>query len=118
MTTKEKIQRLAALFRAADRAAKDADPGPDADGGTCNLDSPAFRVQGMQRRSIEAAAEEAGVTVARFTWLGGRKWYWLNCALFGQANRRSAMMKAALDALRTGEGTIPGLSVCGYYQMD
>lgn len=115
-TTAEIRSILADAFRAAAAAAEAADPIED--GGTCNIDTPAFAVT-VPRKVVEAAAADAGLTVSDFRWFGGR-WYWLNVPLRGQGNRRSTMMEAAqkvLQDLKTS-GRIPTFRACGWQQMD
>jgi hypothetical protein len=107
--------QLVTAFRAAREAANDAGLN-DEDGGTCNLDSPAFRLKGVTKRVIERAARQAGCGVSDFTWFGGHRWFWLQCGLLGQGNRRSRMSRAATDALK--EANVSGMEVCEYCQMD
>jgi hypothetical protein len=120
--TKSKVEQLAELFIRASLAAEQADPGEglENDGGTCNLDSPAFRVDRCREATIRQAADLAGVSVCAFTWFGGRRWYWLNVPLRGQANRRSKMACAAGKVLRDAAdaGEIKGLEACMYMQSD
>ena len=122
MTTKQKIDILACVFKAAKEAAIAADPGEGMknDGGTCNLDTPAFKIKGMRRQTIEKAARKAGVGVTQFHWFGGRIWYWLDVPRRGQANRRSTMSSAASKVLSEFQesGIIPGFRACQYCQMD
>lgn len=120
MDTKKKIEILTQVFKQAAAAAIAADPGTglENDGGTCNLDSPAFRIPGLRQNTIEAAAEKAGVTITDFTWFGSQKWFWLGVPLYGQANRRSAMSTAASKVLDEKENCIPGFESCQYMAMD
>lgn len=120
MKTEQKIRLLADLFMEANLTAALADPGADQDGGTCNMDSPAFRVKGTKQSTIEAAAKMAGLQVVDFTWFAGQKWYWLGVTLNGQGNRRAAMSTAAAHVLAGAEdaGIIPGFEACQYCQMD
>lgn len=115
MTTKEKIDALAELFRlgkaAADEAGKDEE-----DGGTCNHDCPAIRVPGMRHTAIEQAAALAGVTVTDFTWMGGQRWYWVNPGIVGQGNRRARMSTAADRAMKAAAPE--WCRVCEYCAMD
>lgn len=111
------VDQLAEMFRAAEAVAVAAGTDPE-DGGTCNLDSPAFRIDGLRKTTIEKAAELAGVGVDQFSWFGGRKWFFLRVTLHGQANRRARMSSAADHALREYLGKIPGLHVCEYQQCD
>lgn len=108
---------LTGLFRRAETAAMEA--GVDLeDGGTCNLDHPAFRIDRVRESSIQKIATRAGLDVTPFQWFGGRKWFWLNVPLYGQANRRARMAQAASKVLQEGEKTIKGFSACCYCQMD
>lgn len=118
MATKPKYDpALAAAFRAAKAAALEAGKNTE-DGGTCNLDSPAFRIDGASAKSIELAAAEAGVSVSVFSWFGGRRWFFLRVPLEGQANLRARMSTAATQALKAASAGIAGMSVCQYCQCD
>lgn len=117
-----KVEALARVFRDAEHAALAADPGEGLhnDGGSCNFDTPAFRIKGMREATIQAAAKLAGVDVTGFTWLGGGRWFWVNVTMRGQANRRSTMGYAAqkvLDAAKES-GAFPGMASCFYQQAD
>jgi hypothetical protein len=57
---------LVHAFREAAAAALAADPGPDADGGTCNFDAPAIRPPGVREKFLAECAAEAGVNVSAF----------------------------------------------------
>ena len=120
MTTKEIQAKLTELFKRAEAAAIAADPGEGHDGGTCNFDSPAFRIDKCRQSVIEAAANDAGLRVSDFTWLGGKKWFWLRTTTNGMANRRTVMAEAAGKVLSAAKDAdeIPGLRTCMYYQMD
>src|SRR5579871_1003126 len=106
-----KIDRetLICAFQEAKAAALAADPGPEADGGTCNFDTPAIRLPRVRERFVQECAAEAGIEASPFDWLGGRRWFFVFVPLNGQANRRSRMAEAAnrklkelgLDALLT-----------------
>ena len=117
MKTTEKADALVELFVKALEAAKAADPGED--GGTCNFDTPAFRVHRMPEKLLVEVGERAGVRVSSFPWFG-KKWFWLHVPTFGQGNRRTVTMEAALGVLQEAveSGAIPGFKACGYYQMD
>ena len=109
-------ENLTACFTAALAAGKAAET--DDDGGTCNLDSPAFKLPGVRAATIKQAAEAAGVSVADFKWFGGR-WWWLGGFLQGQGNCRSRMSHAATKALKETAATLcPEMRVCEYCQMD
>ena len=114
-----KYDKLSEVFRKAKEAAIAADPGNEGDGGTCNFDSPAFRIHRGNLKKIEAAAEAAEVSVYRFDWFG-RKWFWLNECTNGQGNRRTTMAEAATKVLKEAveAGTVEGLEATTYYQMD
>ncbi len=109
------VDDLVEMFRAAEAAAVAADS--EDDGGTCNLDSPAFRMKGNKVAAIRKAAELAGIRVHDFTWYG-KKWFWLNVTANGQANRRYRSIRAATNAMRPFEDKIAGLSVSHYMAMD
>lgn len=105
------IADLADLFRRA-KAAALAEANVR-DGGTCNFDSPAFRVEGLRMKSIQEAAAKADVSVTDFKWFG-KKWLWLNVPLAGQGFRRTAMAEAAHRVLAED----PRVTAHMYYQMD
>lgn len=108
---------LTYIFRAAREAAEAADPIDD--GGTCNFDSPAFKIPRVNTAMLEQAAADAGCTVSDFSWFGGKRWHWLGCGLKGQGNRRTVMMEAATKRLKELALTeFPIMHVSGYYQMD
>jgi hypothetical protein len=110
-------ESLANCFRAAREAAEAIDR--EEDGGTCNMDSPAFRLPRVPDKLIREAAELAGVSASDFLWFGRKRWYWLHVPLHGQGNRRSRMSHAATQALReAAEATCPQMQVCEYCQMD
>mgnify|MGYP000861740910 FL=1 len=112
---------LARVFRNAKAAALAADPGegPENDGGSCNLDTPAMKIP-RAGKAIEQAAALAGVEVTNFSWFGSRSWYWLHVPLMGQASRRTRMMQAAQRVLNAAaeSGRFPGMTACGYMQAD
>lgn len=118
MTTSEKINAMAEAFKTAKAAGEAAFTSDD--GGTSNLDSPAFRVARISKKSVEAAAALAGVSVSDFEWFGGRRWFWLGGFLKGQGNCRSRMSHAATKALEAAASTFEGfeMSVCEYCQAD
>ena len=102
MTTLARIDRetLTHAFREAAAAALAADPGPEADGGTCNFDTPAIRLPGMRERLVQECANEAGISASAFDWLGGRRWFWIHVPNHGQANRRTRMAEAGCRRLK------------------
>ena len=122
MSTQEIQAKLTELFIRAEMAALAADPGPgpEHDGGTCNLDSPAFRVDRLRQSVIEAAAKDADLSVTDFTWFRGQRWFWLRTTTNGMANRRSTMAEAADKVLRAAQeaNEIPGFHACLYCQAD
>jgi hypothetical protein len=109
MTTLAKIDRdtLIDAFRQAAAAALAADPGPQADGGTCNFDTPALRLPSIRERFVEECATEAGISASAFAWLGGRRWFFVFVPLHGQASRRSRMAEAACGRLKELEAPSP-----------
>jgi hypothetical protein len=115
MTTLAKIDRetLIHAFREAKAAALAADPGPAADGGTCNFDTPAICLPGIRERFVRACAAEVGIDASPFDWLGGRRWFFVFVPLNGQANRRSLMAEAACRRLKE-----LGLQAVMYCQAD
>lgn len=110
---------LAKVFVEAKEAAIAAGS-DESDGGSCNCDTPAFRIEGARAKTIAEAATIAGVEADPFNWFGGRRWFWLRVPLLGQALRRTRMMEAAQRVLRAAQesGRIPGLEACGYMQAD
>jgi len=56
-----KVDRAALVhaFREAAAGAVAADPGPEADGGTCNFDAPAIRLLGFREKFLAECAAEA-----------------------------------------------------------
>lgn len=89
---------LSRLFQIGIQAAQRADPGPSNDGGTCNLDSVAITCPRVHQSTIERAAEIAHTHATPFTWFGSRS-YWVDIDAQGQGYRRTAMVKAAVDAM-------------------
>ena len=104
---------LVHAFREAAAAAVAADPGPDADGGTCNFDAPALRLPGIREKFLAECAAEAGLSVSPFEWFSGRRWFWVMVPLHGQGNRRTRMAEAACRRLKE-----LGVNAVMYYQMD
>jgi len=115
MTTLAKIDResLVHAFREAAAAALAADPGPEADGGTCNFDTPVIQFPGIRERFIRECAAAASIDAVPFDWLGGRRWFFVFVPLHGQANRRSLMAEAACRRLKA-----LGLPAAMYCQAD
>lgn len=109
-----KVEAMAEAFRVAKAAGLAA--ATDEDGGTCNMDSPAFRVKGVRAALVHQAAEMAGVTVCDFKWWSGSRWWWLGGFLQGQGNCRQRMSTAATQALKAAKPDF--MEVCQYCQMD
>lgn len=111
------LQPLVYVFQRAKEAALAAEPGED--GGTCNCDTPGFRLPKVRVSTIQKVAAAAGLTVTPYESWGARA-FWLNVPLNGQGERRSRMMQAAQNVLSefADSGAIPGFTACGYYQMD
>ena len=106
-----RTHELAGVFMGAKAAAQNADPGPDHDGGTANLDSVLVRLRHTHAATIEAAADLAGLTVVRSHRGSGA---WTLCGLAeGQADRRTRMVEAAAAYLRTA-----GYSAAIWYVID
>jgi hypothetical protein len=114
MTTLAKIDRatLVQAFREAAAAALAADRGQDADGGTCNMDTPVIRLPGVREKFVQECAAEAGISASAIEWLG-RRCFFVFVPLKGQAARRSRMAEAACRQLKEA-----GLDAAMYYQMD
>ena len=102
MTTLAKIDRetLVHAFREAAAAALAADPGPAADGGTCNFDTPVIQFLGIRETFVRECAAAAGIEASPFDWLGGRRFFFIFVPLHGQANRLSIMAEAACRRLK------------------
>lgn len=95
-TTKE---ILVEAFIAALAAAKDADPGQAADGGTSNLDSVAIFVPNVRKSTIDSAADFASTYATKFHWLGSTA-YWVDVGAMGQGSRNTAMVEAGAQAMQ------------------
>jgi hypothetical protein len=67
----------------------------------------------MRAKLVQECAAEAGISASAFEWLGGRRWFFVNVPLHGQADRRSPMAEAACRRLKEA-----GLHAAMYYQMD
>ncbi len=119
MKQKEIKLKLTLAFNRAKLAADAAIVGHQ-DDGTCNMDTPSFRIPGVQAKTLKEAALAAGVTVTEFnSGMGPRSW-WLMLSWAGQANLRSRQMEAALKSLREDPELkdVPGFQAWGWYQMD
>lgn len=116
-TAKVTAESIAKCLRAA-REAAEAITNTE-DGGTCNFDSPAFRIERVPNKLIQEAAALAGVSCDDFTWFRTR-WYWVHGSfLKGQGNWRSRTSVAATKALReAAEQHCLQMRVCEYCQMD
>lgn len=106
------IPKIVSALVLAERAAIEADPGPDADGGSCNFDSPVLTLPGARAATVAKIAKEAGVELSETTWLGKRRWF-VRTTTNGQANRRSRMAEAACRVLRNA-----GLDAMMFYHAD
>ena len=82
------------------------------DNGTCNFDSPVLVIPRIRQSIVMDAATEAGCSMYVSTWLGKRTFF-LDPNLQGQADRRSSMAQAACNALKRF-----GLPAYMYCQMD
>jgi hypothetical protein len=113
-TTTAKIDRksLVHAFREAAAAALAADPGQDADGGTCNFDSPTIFLPGVREKLVQECAAEAGIGFSARKWFG-RRYFFVETPAYGQANRRSIMAEAACRRLEE-----MGLKAVLYCQAD
>ena len=111
------VDDLAKCLDLAKQAAIEAGKNEE-DGGTCNLDCPAFQIPGMPDSIIQTAATVAGVTCSKFKWFGAKRWYWVTGFLLGQGNRRSRMSDAATKMLKQCLAEYPEIKVCEYCQMD
>lgn len=105
--SRDELANIFARAKAAAEAFKDSE-----DGGTCNFDAPAFRIDGAPAMLIEGAAEQASISVTDFKWFGGQRWFWLH-VMDGQGNRRTRMAEAATKVLKEA-----GLEARTYYQVD
>ena len=114
--TPEDKQQLVSALKNAEIAAITADPGQDADGGTCNFDKPAIRIPNIRKATMQEIAQASGITLHPFHWLGNKVWYWVGTSANGQAHRRTTMMQAAVNVLK--DESPDGILVNGYYQMD
>lgn len=107
---KEKIK---AAFLAAKTAGLKADPGADHDGGTCNFDTPEFRMKGARATVLEKIAASVGLYVTRRMGGYGSGYFLLGGCSHGQAARRTTMAEAATKALDEN-----GLDASVFYMMD
>lgn len=132
---------LVAALKQARQAAIDADPAReygfvyddpsthekaleshiDFDGGTCNMDSPTMRIPRVKAETIHNLILEADLGSSASSWLGGRCFFVTGC-FFGQANRRTTMVKAFYQSLQQSiQDDKEGLGMVKasiYYQMD
>jgi hypothetical protein len=117
-TPKITARAIAECLRAARFAAEAIDNTDD--GGTCNFDSPAFRIPRVSEKLIQEAAALAGVDCCSFQWFARKRWYWVHGSfLRGQGNWRSRTSHAATKALREAAAEhCPQMEVCEYCQMD
>ena len=105
MTKTQIRDALIAAREAAQRVA------PGEDEGTSNRDSAVFWPGKTRTKTIESAAEEAGITINIRDWLGARTVF-LHVQ-HGQGAQRTRMAEAAAKALQAA-----GLDSAVYYQMD
>lgn len=104
-------------FKDAAQAAREAAVRVLYDGGACNFDTPAFRIERVHKPTLMALVAPSGLTVSEFTWFG-KKWFWLNLPTYGQGDRRTRASQAAVDVLNQLVTKVPGLQVRHYMQMD
>lgn len=91
-------EQLVAIFAEAKKAAEDADPGHNNDHGSCNADT-AFIYPGRSSKKLIAAAAEAGIKL-KPDHMHGRKTLDIYFPAYGQADRRTTMIRAGLKVLR------------------
>ena len=94
------VELLVEALRKAKEASEAADPGPEADGGSCNNDTCTFRLPRVKSVVVEHAARLAGVRVLKFigSRAGSRCWR-LSSVGEGQAHRNTVMVEAASKSL-------------------
>ena len=84
----------------------------EADGGTCNFDSPTLTLKGWPKAKVEQAAKAAGLRC--FVWnCYGSKSYVFSVPVAAQANARTTAAEAMCKSLRTA-----GYDAGMYYQVD
>ena len=107
----EKITKefLTEAFAKARKAALDADPGDDKDGGSCNMDTPRLKLPMVRWRLIQESAAAAGVTLG--TKIKGR--FFIFVGTNGQAHQRTVMAEAACQSLVES-----GLDASMWYHLD
>lgn len=107
MTRKELDTLERAIQRAEAYAQKYANT---EDGGTCNFDAPAIKVEASEKqmKMLDWVTYKWG---KRDT--DGRTWYVLDLNLSGQGNRRTRMAEAVCEYLK-----LAGYKTMMYYQMD
>lgn len=110
---------LAMILLAGCRAAREADPGPGSDGGSCNLYSPFIAWPRTHDATFRKAADRAGVDLTPTRFLGSRGWL-VHTPCEGQAGRRTAMAEAASAAMSEAAtaANIPGFRCWVWYQVD
>lgn len=84
------------------------------DGGTCNMDSPYFRVPRMRETTVLAAVQAGGSSAYSMEWLRSRI-FMVSIPMegMGQGNRRTRAAEAMAKAMQAA-----GLDAGVYYQMD
>ena len=109
---KDKYAILRDDRRAAAEAAREAMRGLD-DGGTCNLDAPALALPRWNKKMVEQAAREAGLSGC-FDWnLYGKRYFVFSTPNVGQARRREEAAETMTTYL-----TKRGYDAFCYQQMD
>ena len=106
-------KRIVDVIHDAIKAAQDADPGPENDGGTCNFDCAYLRVPGMREAQFDKIASEFPAYTLS---LNDSHWHGRMIQLLyskGQAMRRTTMAEAAGKVFKES-----GLEWGMYYQMD
>ena len=109
---------LASALRRAAVAAQAVLDRRGEDDGTCNLDSPAIRLERWPEKKIQACAAEAGVGLDSFSWFGGRRWHFVSTPHGGQGNLRTRCAEAAGQSLANDLDGVAGVTTMMYYQMD
>lgn len=102
-------QALIDAFKAADKAARDAEPAED--GGSCNFDTPVIKLPRVRATLVHECAADAGIRVSPAYYGAGR---WLvHVYAPGQAYKRTKTAEAARDALQAA-----GFDAAVDYRLD
>jgi len=106
------LDKLALIeaFKAADKAARDAEP--ESDGGSCNFDQATITLPRVRATTINECAQAAGISVTKDYYDRPGRWL-VNTYTRGQANKRTRMAEAASKAI-TAAGFDGGM----YYRVD